>query len=716
MKTEVFESSVQRASLSDSSRKNFVMRFSQYDPILPEWGSPERDKFFRKFWKEESTLSSSIYSIVGRNAAFGWELYGSKEDVIVAQELLQFADFGNGWQKLIEKTTIDYLTTDNGAFWEIIRPARVVIDDVEYDVITEGFHGYDEDMYYLKGNKAIKFDAKEYDLFDSPLDPAIGIAHLDSGRVTRTGNKDIPYVYRDRNGYEHKLRWWQVIDFVDMPSPEEDMLGIGFCAISRAFRIAHTIQSMTVYKDEKLSGKFNRAIHITNADPDLLNDQIADANRYSDNMGLLRYSQPIVASTFDPTSTPQVATIDLASIPDGFTEESSMNWYIAILALALGVDYSFLAPLPGKGLGTASQSETMARQARGKSSRLFMDMITTAMNFRGILPSSVQFQFVERDTQEETEKENAKQARAKTRQLMIANGEINPQIARQMANDSGDLSSKYLEAMGEEDMLPGITAQGDISVEAVDEAMSKKSKSARKRILSVKEDRVQQRKQQLLHKKPLAESDEDEESKAYSEKQEWIDRYENEELRQVLDVYGSDFEQLLSDASVIDQSEFEERLSELIALTLLATFSIFSELAREDYTEDIYLYLEESLGWNLDSIETATRQAYSDDGMTNATIALWLGSMASVAFGAMLRNPNRQEEKLMWELGEAEHCTTCLALEGQVHSVKDWMDSGFQPRCTICGLECGGFRCQCQFVEVPSSYPDRGSFASVPRK
>jgi hypothetical protein len=715
MRTNVFDSSVQRASFSGEPRRSFVYRFSQYDPIIPRYWSPERDRFLRDFWKSEGTLSSAIYSVASRNAAFGWELFGSKDEVEASQQLLQAADFGGGWQQLITKITEDYLTMDNGAFMEVIRPAKVNVNGKPYPVLTDMFSKVDTNGLYVDGGKTIEFSTKEYDVYDSPLDLPIGIAHLDSGRVTRTGNRDIPYVYRDTDGYEHKLRWWQVVDFVDMPSTDTEMNGVGFCAVSRAFRFAHIAQSMSIYKDEKLSGKFNRAIHITNADPDVLNDQIMEAQRYGDNQGLVRYTQPVVATTFDPTTIPSVATIDLAGVPDGFTEEGTMNWYIAILALALGVDYSFLAPLPGKGLGTASQSETMARQARGKSSRLFMDMIMSALNFRGILPPSVQFRFVERDTQQEMEEENVKQSRAKTRQIMIANGEISPQIARQIANDDGDLSGRYLEAMGEEDIVPGITAQGDVSVEAVDEATSKKSKGARKRILRIDDNAIQQRKQQLLYKKSLAERDENEEGEAVEEKKLEIEDLENEELRQALGVYHDEFVDLVERAPSMDPGEFEELMNSLIALTIVAVFAIFAEMGRDDFNEDVYGYLEEVVTWNLDSVPGLSEKVYRADGyLPESVIALWVGSMSSVAFKAMLMNPNKQDRKLMWELGNTEHCATCMALDGQVHTAAEWFDSGFSPQCTTCGLLCGGWRCGCAFVEVSSNYPERGSFASVP--
>lgn len=51
---------------------------------------------------------------------------------------------------------------------------------------------------------------------------------------------------------------------------------------------------------------------------------------------------------------------------------------------------------------------------------------------------------------------------------------------------------------------------------------------------------------------------------------------------------------------------------------------------------------------------------------------------------------------LIWTLGEAEHCTTCLALDGIVASGKEWEASGWKPQSE--DLECHGYNCKCQLL------------------
>jgi len=48
---------------------------------------------------------------------------------------------------------------------------------------------------------------------------------------------------------------------------------------------------------------------------------------------------------------------------------------------------------------------------------------------------------------------------------------------------------------------------------------------------------------------------------------------------------------------------------------------------------------------------------------------------------------------MIWVLGEAEHCPTCLALDGIVASAKEWQESGWKPQGE--NLACHGFNCKC---------------------
>jgi hypothetical protein len=726
MPNDVVEGSVQKKPIAE--RKQSVFLFSgDFDESIPKWWSPRRDAFFRDFWPKEPVLASAIYSIASRNAAFGWELDGLPEDVKWAQTLLQSADFGGGWQQLITKTTVDLATCDNGAFWEVIRPAKVRVDGLVLRAVKQRFENNEEPEWFAlrKVNgvtKKVRLRGKDYKLFDSPMDRPIGLAHLDSGRVERTGDPSTPAIYQDIHGKYHPMRPWQIAMFSDMASPVEDMNGVGVCALSRMFRMAHILQSLSVYKDEKISGRFARSIYITNADPDLINDQVAQASAQASNVGLQRYSQPVIASTFDPSAVPTVERIDLANLPDGFSENDTMEWYITILSLALGVDYGFLAPLPGKGLGTASQSETMARQARGKSSRLFMDMTSNVLNFRGILPESVQFRYIERDTQREMEEETVKKTRAETRQIMIASGEITPQISRQIAADNGDLKTKYLDVMGESDITPGVDIPGDENLQAqqvvrdtqppsditqqiqASQAQATTPKSLDKG-QSVGPKKVKAYQREIFTKtQTLAHQAQNVARAIVGKKQ------QEESVDDAINVYRDDLEELALGANDGDlpQETFEELFGELVYTSLLA---FYAQFAGRNY--DGVDTLDITIEHNLEAVDRLSNDIYSgryydnEDGLQRR-LDLWLSDARLAADVGRVSNPDNAGQRYMFVLGPtSDHCADCMRLDRQIHTAEEWLNHPqYLPRSR--SLACHGFHCLCELE--PTNEPVRGDF------
>jgi hypothetical protein len=142
--------------------------------------------------------ADALFKAITKIAALGWSIADSEDSKVRTnrgQDLYMTALAGmhRGWVPFISMHLRDYLLTDNGAFVEIIRASSVA------------------------GSRIV------------------GLAHLDSARCTRTGDPDIPVLYRDRLGKWHEMRWWQVMSFADMPDPSETWNGVGFCAASRAF-------------------------------------------------------------------------------------------------------------------------------------------------------------------------------------------------------------------------------------------------------------------------------------------------------------------------------------------------------------------------------------------------------------------------------------------------------------------------------------------------
>ena len=388
-----------------TSPANFIIYLSSLADEIPAWGSmpAARDKALREFWPTEPILASAIYSTASRYAALEWDLEGPPKTVKEVSNWLHGVELGEGWIPFMLKTLIDLFTTDNGAFIEVVRTG------------------------------------------DSPTAPVISLNHLDSSKCVRTGIHATPVTYYDLVGKGHLLKWYQVIPLAEMTSPIQEMRGMQMCAVSRLLRAAQIMRDISIYKKEKISGRFTKAVNLIGGiQTRVIEDAFAKQQAAATAQGLTRYIQPVILGSLDPTATVSVATLQLANLPDNFDEETNMRWYINQLSLAFGSDYQDFAPLPGGNLGTSQQSVTLDRKGRGKGTRLFINMIEHIFNHHGILPSTVTFEFTEQDMAEEAALSQLKKSRADTRAARIASGEITPQVARQIAVVEEDLDPKYL--------------------------------------------------------------------------------------------------------------------------------------------------------------------------------------------------------------------------------------------------------------------------------
>lgn len=413
-----------------------VFSIANVASAFPSWGENflKRDELLREFWIKESILASTVYSVSARNAGFKWHIVPSdptknkpKQTIQAASRLLASSDRGGGWIQLITKTCVDFYTQDNGAFWEIIRAAP--------------------------GN---------------PSAPVINIAHLDSARCERTGNPRVPVIYTDRAGRRHKLMWYEVRTIEEFVSPVEQTYNRQYCAVTRALLAAQILRDIAIYKREKVSGQFSRAVHlvagVTNQE---LQTALALNTQQAMNANLMRYVQPVIATAVDPTSKLDHVQIDLASLPDAFNEETTFKWYIAQLALAFGVDYQELAPLPGGNLGSGQQSQILHMKTQGKGPALVMGILSNLLNNTGLLPATVKFQFIEDDLQANRDRSEARFTRSKDRAFRINSGEIDLIAARQLAIEDGDLPEWMADAIEERNLAAPTQMFDNASVDQV---------------------------------------------------------------------------------------------------------------------------------------------------------------------------------------------------------------------------------------------------------
>lgn len=390
---------------------NLVINVASAADTITPWGGnfPLRDAQLRTFWPTEPYFASSLFTTVSQYAAFSWSLNGPPRSVRIGQEVLNNSQLGAGWEALLEPFLIDYFTQDNGAFFEIVR------------------------------------------LEDDPRSPVIALNHLDSAKCERTGRPEQPVIYTDREGKRHHLPWYSAIAMSEFPAPIEEAHGIGYSALTRVLRGAQIMRDIGVVKQEKAGGRFTRQVHlVSGVQTKIIEDAMMQKQAAADVQGYLRYVQPLIIASLDPTAHVSKETIDLASIPDEYDETKALEAYITLIAMAFGGDYQSYAPMPGGGLGSASQSKIMNMKSRGKGPGLFMKRMERLFNFHGVLPRTVTFKFGDQDVAAQMELTEVRRSRALEREIRVRSGEITTEVARQIAVDSGDLDERYLIMMREE--------------------------------------------------------------------------------------------------------------------------------------------------------------------------------------------------------------------------------------------------------------------------
>lgn len=393
------------------------------DEITP-WGTNTtlRDTQLRLFVPTESVLCSAIASIAARNAGYTWVVDGPPSTTERAHDMLTNANNGRGWVDYIVRFCLDLYQQDKGAFIETIR---------------EG---------------------------DSAEAPVVALQNLDAARCWHTGDPMNPVIYIDRRGKYHQLKWYQVRTVAEMPTPHERLYGIQMCAVTRVLNLAQRFRDTSTYLSEKTSGRNTRAVHIVSGvQQAALAAAIEQTKAEADNRQQTRFMQPVILTTLSPEAKASVATLEMASVPDGFNEAEFLKTYLTILALGTFTDFQEFAPLPGGGLGTSMQSEILHLKGQGKGPQMFRKLVEHVMNTSGILPRNCTFRFDEQDIGAEDSEAKVKLSRAQRLDVMVKNQTIDPAASRQIALDEGDIPQEVFDRLDQAEMLGDVTGPAPVA-------------------------------------------------------------------------------------------------------------------------------------------------------------------------------------------------------------------------------------------------------------
>lgn len=370
---------------------------------LPRNGMKSADAILSETPLIENMWASAINNAISKNTALGFTIEDateSKQRIKYAQQLM--LDFDGRYSYGMSRHLRDFLTTDNGAFIEIVRQSSA------------------------SGSRVL------------------GLRHLDSLRCYRTGDPRRPVIYVDVHGEQHLLRDYQVIALADMPSPRAEMYGIGVSAARRAFEVILKMVAMETYVREKISGSRNLAIHIVNGiTAQQLEGALVSSENQSGGKGFVVYR----GSTIIPmlkAEAPSVVTIPLAEIPDGFEAESERRDAYLRYANALGIFVGEIQPLSGQGLGTGTQTIVLEESAEGRGLAAWRKAIEHELTHR-VMPKQTTFAFAYSDAKDQREKATTLNAWVGALSSAIQSQIINAQQALNVLVDNGFMPREFLQ-------------------------------------------------------------------------------------------------------------------------------------------------------------------------------------------------------------------------------------------------------------------------------
>lgn len=404
---------------------------------LPLPWSRERDYVLASTTEHNTMWAGAVGWAISRIASLDWtvsDVAGSERRTERARQLLLQANMGAGWTAFLTQHLTDYLTTDNGAFTEVIW-------------------------------STLKWRRDEAGRLQ-PVGRPLGIQHLDSFRCTRLNDNDLmpyrehlaeywgirpyevnsrnfPVVYTDLAGRPHLLWRWQVGAISDMASPRLELRGTGKSAAARAYHAIFKDTAMERYVSEKIVGNQPKEIHLVSG---IMQQQFEAAMSSSQDQTRSRNQQQYRGVVVIPGIKPDAGItgyrVPIAEIPDGFNPDTERTNTYNKYAVVLGLPKRDLQPAAA-GLNSGQTAVVEAEQADGVGLALWKKWIVHWLN-QSVLPATTQFEWTGDSISDQKSRAEVGKLRAETRKVQIESGEITPKQALQLAVDSEDVPPEFL--------------------------------------------------------------------------------------------------------------------------------------------------------------------------------------------------------------------------------------------------------------------------------
>lgn len=672
---------------------DFFWLFGEKADPLPPWWTPARDVALRRY-SRQGLVASILYSRITEIKNLRWTLDSDNDDpqeLDKYYELLNGVQFGDGFRTLIELYVKDRHTQDNGGFIELIGPGDAVRLNVPYWT-SDGEGGQRE------------YDAEVFAKPPLAKEDITGFAHLDAACMWRTYDREYPCIYRNPyTGQQHILHYSRVIARAQFRDTLERGRGLGFCSVSRAFDALELARVNNRYVFEKMTGSEPRLAIARNVQMKAILNGLNDAEINNANQGY-HFFKGTVFVEGDKTAVgadgEPIAFYDLNNVPDNYDRERELGIAMNLIAIAFGTEPRDLG-WPATQVGaTKADAEVMEVRTSGRGRTDEISDIEEWMNSR-ILPHGITFSFDYKDDAETLREAEISRTRAETRSIQITSGEISADEARQIAARDGDIPVTFLENQTVLEADDNSEAVADTAIESPPDDPENQADETEKRLgfSNISYD-------------PLP-SD----YKALPDTTRDFDARMGRLIKRATDgrINRRDFEMAL-------RQEVQRGMRSAYADGIRAGYgaqsrSVLNRFIRTNDSRALTPEQADSLGFLVKEQETyygtLTKWIYDaqpDAEQIKYRIGLWKHKSVEDAYfvGKLLARPNA---RLMWKLGKTrEHCETCKAADGQIHTAREWANRRLHPRSSTC--LCRGFNCDCRLVTTRQAV--KGDIKSIP--
>lgn len=395
----------------------------QYIPIS-EYGTPARQNDLRTFVLLAPMLLNAISILTKKCQSLEWTIEGGRNLARKWQRLINGFGSGRGWDTFVARWVRAYSECDRGGYAELIRAApKWAID--EYNQLT------------LRGEAAIKAgkDASWEIVTARVMDPTC---------CSPARSREFPLEYvNPYTGKRHRLRNYQFMALVDMPTVDDRLPGEGVCACSRAVWAAQEDRTISRYSLEKMSENPGAGIMVANVNQTLLETALKGAKTEREARGVVYYKGVIFLPILDPSGTLSLEYVSFSGVPDNFDRLQVYNIIKEVTATSFGLDVLEFGSIPGQNLGTATQATVAATKARGKGIGAITQGIEREFHFK-LLPPSLEFNIKRHDVEEEKERAEIDGKYFEQAARMVQVGAWMPERADQYLLDRGAIPKEFV--------------------------------------------------------------------------------------------------------------------------------------------------------------------------------------------------------------------------------------------------------------------------------